>query len=51
MTNEYPYIDNLEVLEFTTETWIGQDMRKGDVLNLATRHIDGDQRIVQRQLS
>jgi hypothetical protein len=47
--NEYPYLDKPEILEYATETWIGQDMRKSDVLYLAARHVDGERRAFWRQ--
>jgi hypothetical protein len=36
--NERPYLDHPERLEFPTETWVAQDLRKADVLALAARH-------------
>jgi hypothetical protein len=42
--HEYPYLDKPEVLEFPTETWAAQDMRKCDVFQLAARHVDADLR-------
>lgn len=41
--NENPYLDKPEILEFPTETWAAQDMRKSDVFRFAARHADGDQ--------
>jgi G:T-mismatch repair DNA endonuclease (very short patch repair protein) len=42
--HEYPYLDRPEILEYPNETWAAQDIRKCDVLNLASRHADGDER-------
>jgi hypothetical protein len=36
--HEYPYLDKPEILEFPTETWAAQDMRKSDVFNSAARY-------------
>ena len=33
-TNEYPYLDKPEKLEFPTETWAAQDIRKSDVFTM-----------------
>ena len=38
--NERPYFDQPEKLEFPTETWAAQELRKGNVLRLAARHAD-----------
>lgn len=38
--NERPYFDQVEKLEFPTETWAAQEMRKANVLRLAARHAD-----------
>jgi len=37
--NEYPYLDKPEKLEFPTETWAAQEMRKSDVFNLASQFV------------
>ncbi len=42
--NEYPYLDKPEVLEFPTETWAAQDMRKSEVFRVAARHAEGERR-------
>jgi hypothetical protein len=42
--NEYPYLDKPEKLEFPTETWAAQDIRKSDVLHYASMHTSGDER-------
>ena len=36
--NEYPYLDKPEILEFPTETWAAQDMRKAEVFWFAAAH-------------
>ena len=36
--HEYPYLDKPEVLEFPTETWAAQDIRKADVFQFAAKH-------------
>ncbi len=33
--HEYPYLDRPEILEYPTETWPAQDMRKSEVFDLA----------------
>jgi hypothetical protein len=42
--NEYPYLDKPEVLEYPTETWPAQDMRKSDVFKYAALHAAGEER-------
>lgn len=42
--HEYPYLDKPENLEFPTETWPAQDMRKSEVFNHAARHAQGWER-------
>jgi hypothetical protein len=42
--NEYPYLDKPELLEFPTETWAAQEMRKSDVFAHAARYADGRDR-------
>ena len=42
--HERPYLDRPEVLEFPTETWAAQDIRKADVLLWAAQHSAGDER-------
>ncbi|MFN7978437.1 MAG: hypothetical protein U0P30_09890 [Vicinamibacterales bacterium] len=37
-THEYFYLDKPEVLEFPTETWAAQDLRKAEVFDLAAYH-------------
>jgi hypothetical protein len=36
--HEFPYLDKPELLEFPTETWAAQDLRKAAVLDLAAQH-------------
>jgi hypothetical protein len=36
--NEHPYLDTPERLEFPTETWAAQDIRKAAVFEFAARH-------------
>lgn len=50
LDNEVPYFDSPEKLEFPTETWAAQDLRKANVLRLAARHADGPlrSRLVRR---
>ena len=43
--NEYPYLDKPEILEYPTETWAAQDMRKCDVMLFAAGHASGDERL------
>ena len=40
-THERPYLDRPEVLEFPTETWAAQDMRKADVFLVGRAARDG----------
>jgi hypothetical protein len=36
--NEYPYLDKPDILEFPTETWAAQDIRKSDVFHYAEQY-------------
>lgn len=36
--HEYPYLEKPEILEYPTETWAAQDIRKAEVLAHAARH-------------
>jgi hypothetical protein len=36
--NERPYLDRPEILEYPTETWAAQDMRKSEVFRIAALH-------------
>jgi hypothetical protein len=42
--HEYPYLEKPERLEFPTETWAAQDIRKSDVLHYAVLHASGTDR-------
>ena len=42
--HEYPYLEKPEVLEFPTETWPAQDMRKSEVFKYAALHASGSER-------
>ncbi|MEO8483544.1 MAG: hypothetical protein ABI634_15125 [Acidobacteriota bacterium] len=42
--HEYPYLDRPEKLEFPTETWAAQDIRKSDIFHFAAMHADGPER-------
>ena len=37
-THEYPYLDKPDQLEYPTETWAAQDMRKSDIFKFAAKH-------------
>lgn len=43
-THERPYLTRPEQLEFPTETWSAQDMRKSDVFKFAVKHAHGGER-------
>jgi hypothetical protein len=42
--HEYPYLEKPAILEYPTETWAAQDMRKSDVFLFAAGHACGDER-------
>jgi hypothetical protein len=42
--HEYPYLEKPEILEFPTETWSAQDIRKSDVLAWAALCEQGAER-------
>jgi hypothetical protein len=42
--HEYPYLDKPERLEYPTETWAAQDMRKSEVFSFAAKHARGEER-------
>jgi hypothetical protein len=42
--HEYPFLDKPELLEYPTETWAAQDMRKSEVFKLAAKHASGAER-------
>ena len=49
--HEYPYLDKPQLLEFPTETWAAQDLRKAEVFDLAamlTSDADERGRFVER---
>jgi hypothetical protein len=39
--HEYPYLDRPEILDYPTETWAAQELRKADFFAFAARHSDG----------
>jgi hypothetical protein len=43
--HEYPYLDKPQKLEYPTETWAAQDMRKSEVFKYAARHATGEERV------
>ncbi|MFM9963303.1 MAG: glycosyltransferase [Planctomycetaceae bacterium] len=49
LANERPYFDHPEKLEYPTETWAAQEMRKANVLRLAAAHADEPLRSQLRQ--
>lgn len=44
LEHEYPYLERPEVLEYPTETWAAQDMRKSEVFLHASRYASGTER-------
>src|SRR5690606_4584241 len=42
--HEYPYLTKPEKLEYPTETWAAQDVRKADIFCFAAMHVDGSLR-------
>jgi len=42
--HEEPYLDHREKLEYPTETWAAQDVRKSDVFSFAAQHADEPER-------
>ena len=42
--HEAPYLDHREKLEYPTETWAAQDVRKSDVFAFAAQHAEGSER-------
>src|SRR4029453_19025077 len=42
--HEYPYLEKPERLEYPTETWAAQDVRKSEVFAFAARYASGDLR-------
>ncbi len=47
--HEYPYLDKPERLEFPTESWAAQDMRKSEVFDGAALHTSGAERAAFRE--
>jgi len=47
--HEYPYLEKPEILEYPTETWAAQDMRKCEVFHFASRHALGAERQTFRE--
>jgi hypothetical protein len=43
-THEYNYLERPEILEYPTETWAAQDLRKTDVFDLAAKYADRKER-------
>jgi hypothetical protein len=41
---EYPYLEKPDILEFPTETWAAQDMRKSEVFKAAATHSTAEAR-------
>jgi hypothetical protein len=42
--HEYPYLDKPEILEYPTETWPAQDLRKCEVFDYAALHASGPEK-------
>jgi hypothetical protein len=42
--NEYPFLEKPEILEYPTETWVAQDMRKSEVFKYAWLHAPAEDR-------
>ncbi len=42
--HERPYLDRADLLEYPTETWPAQDIRKSEVFDAAARHADAQDR-------
>jgi hypothetical protein len=42
--HEYPYLEKPDILEYPTETWAAQDMRKSEVFKYAALHATGIER-------
>jgi hypothetical protein len=41
---EAPYLSNPEILEYPTETWVAQDMRKSEIFLYAAEHAEASER-------
>ena len=44
VAHEYPYLEKPEILEYPTETWAAQDMRKCEMFLYAARHAENENR-------
>ena len=44
LENEYPYLQRRDLLEYPTETWAAQDLRKCEVFYFASMHSIGEER-------
>jgi hypothetical protein len=42
--HERPYLDHPEILEYPTETWPAQDIRKSEIFDIAARHASETER-------
>jgi hypothetical protein len=42
--NEYPFLEKPKILEYPTETWAAQDLRKSEVFKCAWLHASGKER-------
>lgn len=40
LANEQPYFEQADRLEYPTETWAAQELRKANILRLAARHVN-----------
>ena len=49
--HERPYLDHPERLQYPTETWAAQEMRKSEVFRLAALHADPGDRVTFRERS
>ncbi len=47
--HEYPYLDRPTELEYPTETWAAQDLRKSEVFDFAAMHVEGADRLRFRE--
>ena len=45
-SNERPYLSRPDLLEYPTETWAAQDIRKSEIFDAVARHTTGDARDV-----
>jgi hypothetical protein len=44
-TNERPYLDAADQLQYPTETWVAQEMRKVEAFQFAAKHTVGEERV------